>query len=145
MVLFSLSLNTVALHIDSDVLLSSHGGANRRSENPLRLQLKFGLAKKFPLDWATVLLDSIRRGIQSAVTFQLLGRKLTLIIDSRNQIAERGESARILLAFVDPNASSHLGSRLRDAQIQVPLSDTPVSVAKVIRRSESDDCQQHLG
>src|SRR6266849_4002061 len=91
------------VNVEADVLPSINPNVNRSPFEPTRFQIVWRGTEKFPVDWDRVLLNVINRREQFALTFQLLGRKLTLIVDSRNQVVQRGESGRILLTFLDPN------------------------------------------
>jgi len=112
------------INIEADVLPSIHSNVNGSPFEPTRFQLVWRGTKKFPDDWDRMLLNFINRREQFAMTFQLLGRKLTLIVDSRNHVIGRGESGRLLLTFVDPDPSANFGNRFSDAQIPLPATDT---------------------
>src|SRR5690349_13423314 len=84
------------VNVQPDLLLSPHGSINRSSLDPARFQIiRARRTKRISKDRHLAALDAVIRGKQLPVTLELAGRKLTFVIDGRDQIVEGRESSRV--------------------------------------------------
>ena len=120
------------INVEPDALLSPHRSINGSTLNSSLFQLVWRGTKEFPTDWDVLLTDFLGRREQFAVAIQLFGRKLTFIVDTRDQIIKRGERGRINLTFVDLETCSDLRDGFGDIKLVCSSHDGDLDKSKSV-------------
>src|SRR6266446_1206179 len=86
------------INVDSDSPFARHGAINVLPRD-LSLKLVWRGAKGIPPNWDSVLINNFVGRIHPPMTFELLGRKFTVIVDGRDDVVERMVSESIEWLF----------------------------------------------
>lgn len=97
--------------------------------NPIQFVLR---GKNLNIDWDRDLLAWISRGEKFATTFQFLNRKLTVVVESDNEIIERGVAGRILLTFIDPDNRFDFWLGLQGSELLNLLARTKLTTCEPV-------------
>jgi len=113
------------VNVEMDAITAPDGFINVSSNEFATFQLIWRGAKKLPVDWDTALLNLVRRRGQLPLTFKLLGRKLTLIVDSRYEVMAGPGVGSGMTAFLVHNDTDYdLGRRSQDGKFVLSSPDS---------------------
>jgi hypothetical protein len=83
----------------------------------MRLQLIWRGAKRFPADWDDACRNSLR-GRQLPLTIEIADRKLTVIVDGRNQIEKGGIKRPIVVSLVNRDSCADFGDSFGNSDVE---------------------------
>ena len=98
------------INVDSHFPLSSLNSAVDLGANKLLFKLIWRGAKGIPADWDIALVNAVVGRVHPPFTAELLGRKVTIIVDGRDDVMERVVSSGIDLPLYDADGSIDYGS-----------------------------------
>lgn len=98
------------VNTEVDGTMVPHGSPERGTYNLAPFQIVWRRPQELPFNWDSALLNFVSRREQRAFTTELLGRKLTCIVDGGHQVVRRGEVGSVLITFVDLHDGADLGS-----------------------------------
>jgi hypothetical protein len=120
------------VNIERDALVSPESGVDCRAFDLSRFQIVWRtVTKKGDLDWHNALTDFINRREQSAFTLKSFGRKLTIIVDGRNQVMDKGIVGTVLISLVDSQASGQFGMGFRNGDSQFLSRDPELPIVDI--------------
>ena len=105
----------------------------------VRLYIEGRSAQKIVSNWDCLLFDLIARREQSAFTVQLAGRKVTFVVDTRDQEKKRGERGRIHLTLIQNESDPDFRCRLDDVQIEGSLASSALPQPEQVRSEHAED------
>jgi hypothetical protein len=115
------------LNINTELKMGNVPQHSIKAVNLAPFQLVWRGAEKIPFDWDNTLLDVILRREQRAFTVQFLGRKLTFIVDGRQQVIERGVVGSVLISFINLHAGTDFRSGHTNTESELSASGFQLS------------------
>jgi hypothetical protein len=118
------------INIDCDIAASRDGSINLGPNKLARFELIWRGTKDIPNDWEFVLLKSLIGRIHPPVTIELLGRKLTMIVDGRNDVMERMVASGIDLPLCKSDGTVDPWSGFKKIKIMLLIRDGELEKAR---------------
>src|SRR5579862_2382711 len=129
------------INVDPNVAFTPHCALNCWPFDLTRLKIVRLGAKSIPGDWDSALLNALIGRIHPPITIELLGRKLTMIIDGHGDVVERVvHGGRVDLPRCNPDGSVEYGDGFTKIKIVLLFRNSELPQAQSLRNV---DAKQH--